>query len=143
MPEQKRLAILDRLERTRPGLSKLAGGQLAGRATPDRPNVPIWDYLTFAAAHPEISIDELAQIRFPLVYFGGEDFTIESAADDLKPRPIPSRKPLTLETVVDMWVALFTGGIVRWNSDLRAVEMIQPMSDYARVLREWDAARPN
>ena len=141
MPEEKRLAILDRLERTRSGLSNLAAGVLAGKATPDRPDVPIWDYLRFAATHPEISIDDLAQIRFPVVFFGVEEFTIESAADLLEPHPIPPRRPWTLETVIDMWTAIFAGGIVRWNSELRAVEMIQPMSEYKRVLREWDAAR--
>lgn len=68
-------------------------------------------------------------------------FTIESAAELLKPRPVPPRRQWTLETVIDMWAALFTGGIIRWNSELRAVEMIRPMGDRARVLREWDADR--
>ena len=143
MPEEKRLAILGRLERTRPGLSKLAGGVLAGPATPRRPDVPIWEYARFAAIHPEISTDELVEIRFPVVFFGGQDYTITSAAEELEPAPVPRPRPWTLDTVIDMWTALLTGGIVRWNSELRAVEMIQPMSDHTRVLREWHATRRN
>ena len=139
MPEAKRLAILERLERDRPGLSKLTAGVLAGPATPDRPDVPIWEYLRFADTHPEVSIDELARIRFPLVFFGGEESTVQAAAEELEPHPAPTRWLQTIETVVEQWSALFTAGVVRWNSELRAVEMILPMTEYRRVLTEWAA----
>lgn len=44
MPEVERLAILARIEKERPGMSSLVAGTLAGPATPDRPNVPVWEY---------------------------------------------------------------------------------------------------
>jgi hypothetical protein len=139
MPETERLAKLGELERERPGLA--AGGVLAGRATPDRPNVPIWDYLQFAADHPEVTLDELTAVRFPVIFFDGEDFTIDSAGESLRTDPVRPPVPETLESVIDRWKALHAAGVVQWNSDKRAVEMIRPMNEYTRVLRDWGAVR--
>jgi hypothetical protein len=141
MPEAGRLAKLEELERQRPGLAKLAGGVLAGRATPDRPDVPIWDYLQFAADHPEVTLDALSTVRFPVIFFEGEDFTIDSVVESLRTDPFPPPVPKTLDSVIDRWNTLHAAGVVEWNSDKRAVEMIRPMSEYKRVLGEWGAGR--
>jgi hypothetical protein len=112
VPETERLTKLEELERQEPGWAKLAGGVLAGRATPDRPNVPIWDYLQFATDHPEVTLDELTAVRFPVIFFDGEDFTIDSAAESLRVDPVPPPIPETLESVIDRWKALHTAGVV-------------------------------
>jgi hypothetical protein len=100
-PEAERLAKLEELERERPGLATLAGEVLAGRGTPGRPDVPIWDYVHFAAEHPEVTLDELSAIRFPVIFFEGGDFTIDSAAESLRTDPFPPQVPETLDSVVD------------------------------------------
>jgi hypothetical protein len=141
MPEAKRLARLEELEPQRPGLAKLVGGVLTGRATPERPNVPIWDYLQFAADHPEVTLDELIEIRFPVNFLKGEDFTIDPAAESLRTDPVPPPVPETLDSVIERWKALHTAGVVEWNIDKRAVEMIRPMNEYKRVLDKWGAER--
>lgn len=140
MPEDERLAILADLERTREGLSSKAAGTLAGPATPDRPDVPVWKYEDFHRAHPDVSMETLAGTRFPVVFFGGDRFTIDSVAEHLDNDPawIPS---MTIESVIDSWRALFEAGVVRWDSQRRAVEFIKPDEDRKKVYEAWWAAR--
>ena len=57
MPEDERLAIVERLKGDHPGfdVDRTLAGSLAGRATPGRPDLPPWGYLTHLAVHPEDS----------------------------------------------------------------------------------------
>ncbi|MGA1813957.1 hypothetical protein VH571_16360 [Frondihabitans sp. 4ASC-45] len=137
MPEDERLAILDSLEAQRPGSSTLAGGTLAGPATPNRPNVPIWEYASYSEQHPDVEIDDLVAIRFPVIFYGGDEFTIYSAAEYLRTDPVPPPRPMGLDSIIDMWRHLHAAGIVAWDSEKRAVEHRQPISAYKAAVAEW------
>ena len=141
MPEDERLAIVERLKRDHPGfdVDRTLAGSLAGRATPGRPDLPPWGYLKHLAAHPEVTADDLIGVRFPVVFFGGEDSTIESAEEHLREGPMPPTNPSTLASFVDLWARLHVAGVARWNSELRAVEYVAPEVERDRVIAEWGA----
>ena len=141
MPEDERFRILQQIETERPGSATLAGGKLGGRATPDRPDVPIWQYQRHADTHPEVALDDLVSVRFPVIFYGGVDSTIDSAAEYLRTDPIPPSTPFTLDNVIDMWAWLHAAGVVRWESARRAVEHVRPFTEYRAALEEWRAAR--
>ena len=141
MPEDERLVLLERLEAEHPGSASLAAGTLAGRATPDRPNVAIWDYQRYADDHSDVTIEYLISVRFPVVFFGGEEFTIDSAAEYLRTDPVPPSFIPTVGEVIEMWASLHTAGVVRWDAERRAVEHVRPFDEYRAALREWHAAR--
>ena len=137
MPEEERLALLARLDAVRPGSSALAAGTLAGRAAADRPNVAIWNYQRYADDHADVSIESLSQVRFPVVFYGGEEFTIDSAAEHLRTDPVPPPRIPTVSEVIEMWSALHAAGVVRWDPERRAVEHVRPLDEYRAVLQRW------
>lgn len=137
MPEEQRLAILRSLEAEHPGAAALAAGELAGPATPDRPNVPIWEYENYAEQHPDVNVDDLVTVRFPVIFHGGNDFTIDSAAEYLRTDPVPPPTPMTLGEVIDLWRHLHAAGVVAWDSDRRAVEHCRPFDDYEIAVAAW------
>lgn len=141
MPEEERLALLKGLDAERPGSSSLAAGTLAGRATSGRPNVAIWDYQRYADDHSDVSIEDLVEVRFPVIFFGGQDFTIDSAAEYLRTDPVPTPRLPTVSEVINMWSALHAAGVVRWDEERRAVEHVRPSGEYRKVLREWHAGQ--
>lgn len=141
IPESERLATLAELDRAHPGSSNRVAGVLAGPATEGRPDVPAWDYLKYTAAHPDVSLSQLAAIRFPVVFFGGSDFTIRSVDEFLHDPSTPLSGVETVESIIDMWQAVYAAGVVVWNSSLRAVEMVKPLAEYTQVLRNWDETR--
>jgi len=137
MPEEERLAVLASLEALHPGLSKTASGTLAGPATRDRPNVPIWDYEQYGQEHLEVKLEDLVAVRFPVIFYGGEDFTIDSAAERLRKDPVAPAVPVTLASVLDLWKQLHAAGVVAWDHDRRAVEHVRPQQVYDAVLARW------
>lgn len=139
VPEDERLAILANLNEVRPGLSSKVAGTLSGPATPDRPDrpdVPVWEYEEFLRIHPDVSMHALVATRFPVVFFGGKEFTIESVSAHLDD-DAPWLPRMTVESVIDLWRALSTAGVVRWDSGKRGVEFIRPDEERNRVYREW------
>lgn len=140
MPEDERLAKLASIEKVRPGMSSLAAGTLAGPATPDRPNLPVWEYKTAVSTRDDVHLEDLLNVRFPVIYYGGTDFTITSVAEDLRTDPTPPRTALTVDSVLDLWSRLYEAGVIRWDSDRRAVEHIRPRDDYNAVLDDWGRA---
>ncbi|AMM21029.1 hypothetical protein AX769_13915 [Frondihabitans sp. PAMC 28766] len=74
-----------------------------------------------------------------MVFFGGEEFTIDSAAEYLRTDPVPPLSVSTVSDVIDMWSALHTAGIVGWDAERRAVEHVKPLGKYRTVLRKWHA----
>jgi hypothetical protein len=74
LDEQKRLAIARSILEAHPAhdLDNSLAGALAGPASPDRPNLPVWDYLDFVAVHPSTSLAELTAVRFPVLLYEGE-----------------------------------------------------------------------
>jgi hypothetical protein len=142
MDEAERLKILADLEKQRPGLSSRSAGALAGPATPDRVNVPVWEYEDYLRTHPDVVLDDLIATRFPVVFFNEQGFAIDSVAEKLEPLPVPGlAAPATLESVLDMWKQLHAAGVVRWDSGRRAVEYIKPDEDRIRVIRRWGQSR--
>ncbi|MFG6477130.1 hypothetical protein ACFXP7_12160 [Microbacterium sp. P06] len=140
MPEHERLAILDSLEARRPGAASLAGGKLAGPATPDRPDVPVWGYENYVETHPDVRLADLLRTRFPVIFHGGTDYTITSVTEDLRTEPLLPRMPVTVASEIEKWSRLHVAGIVRWDSARRAVEHLRPIDDYNAVIREWGAS---
>jgi hypothetical protein len=141
MPEQERLLTLARLEAAHPGASALAAGTLAGPATPDRPNVPIWDYANHVHEHPEIDFEDLVDVRFPVVFYGGADFTIDSAAEYLRTDPVAPPVPVTLPSVLELWQRLHDAGIVTWDRERRAVVHLRPLAEHSAVVVDWELSR--
>jgi hypothetical protein len=141
MPEQNRLLTLARLEAARPGLSALAAGALAGPATPDRPNVPIWDYASHVHEHSDIHLEDLVNVRFPVVFYGGADFTIDSAAEYLRTDSVAAPVPVTLPSVLELWQRLHDAGIVEWDRERRAVVHLKPLGEHSAVVADWELSR--
>lgn len=140
MPEDERLATLESLEAERPGLASLVAGKLAGRATPGRPDVPVWDYELYVTDHADVELEDLAVVRFPVVFFGGDEFTITSASEELRADASSLLAPITLDSVIDKWRRLHAAGVVRWDSTGRAVEHVRSFDDYKVVIAEWGTA---
>ena|GEM_PF-6959053 len=140
MPEDERRAILESLEAQHPGASALVAGTLAGPATPGRPDVPIWDYQRFADEHPDVDLNDLIAVRFPVVFFDGEETTITSAEEYLSFGPKQSDTKLSLNSVLDLWARLHAARVVQWNSDRRRVEHVRPFDAYCAVVAEWRLA---
>lgn len=143
MPEDERLSILARLDAERPGSSSQAAGTLAGRATSNRPNVAIWDYQRYVDNHADVSMQDLIEVRFPVVFFDGDGFTIDSAAEYLRTDPVPPPPIPTVSEVIDMWSVLHAAGVVRWDAERRAVEHVKPLEEYRTVLLQWHAKQRN
>jgi hypothetical protein len=137
MSEEERLAILVELAREHPGLTAPGAGVLAGRATPSRPAVPVWDYLAYHAANPDVSLTDLAAVRFPVVFYGGQSSTVTSINELLDPGPIPPTTVLTVESVIGMYAYLHDAGILGWNPETRAVEHLRPDEEYAAAVKRW------
>ncbi|BDI23095.1 hypothetical protein [Herbiconiux sp. L3-i23] len=137
MPEEKRRALLESLAAAHSGASARAAGVLAGPATPDRPDVPIWEYRRHVSEHPEVDLADLIAVRFPMLFHGTDEFTITSAEEELEPAPIAAPNPVTLDQVLGMWEHLHDAGVVRWDSERRLVELIRPMDDYAAAIADW------
>lgn len=116
---------------------------LAGRATSNRPNVAIWDYQRYADDHADVSMEDLIEVRFPVVFFGGDGFTIDSAAEYLRTDPVPASPNPSVSKVVEMWSVLHAAGVVRWDAQRRAVEHVKPLEEYRTVLRQWHAEQRN
>lgn len=80
MPQDERLAILAELAREHPGLNAPPTGALAGRATRDRPAVPVYEYLKYHEDNPSVWMTEMADVSFPVVFCGGARSTVALGA---------------------------------------------------------------
>ncbi len=59
-------------------------------------------------SRPDVDVEQLSAVRFPVIFFGGEETTIDSAAEHLRTDPVPPPTPVTLESVIGMWQHLVT-----------------------------------
>lgn len=139
MPEDERLRILADLRASAPDLDheRLAAGTLAGRATPDRPDVPPWEYQRYVDAHPDTSLEELVRVRFPEVYAERRGSTVSSIAEDIDDHGRPKGALFTVAEALDRWRFLHEAGVVRWDSATRAVEHIGGNGDVFAAQHEW------
>lgn len=78
-------------------------------------------------------------MRFPVIFYGGEDFTIDSPEEHLRTDPVAPPVPVTLASVIDMWKQLHLAGVVAWDHDRRAVEHVRPQQAYDAVVARWGA----
>jgi hypothetical protein len=143
MPEEERLARLAALHASAPGVDheRLAAGALAGRATPDRPNTPPWEFDRWAEEHPDVTLDDLARVRFPEVYAERRGFTVTSFDDLLKGPFPPGAEVPTIAEEIARWRYLHERGVVRWDADRRAVVRTVGFGAHRAALREWFVSR--
>jgi hypothetical protein len=137
--------LVKRMREDRPDLDwdNLLTGKLAGPATPDRPDVPVWDYVTFAEHHPEVRLSDLTAVRFPVRYFEGSS-SVTSVDEELRPFPSSSRGtppqprfPQRPHTVIDRYRALHDAEVITWDPDQRGVIYLKPTGSYRAVLNAW------
>lgn len=139
-PEDQRRAVLKTLE-AHPGLATAASGTLAGPASSGRPDIPIWECERYVADHPDSTLEELIQVRLPVVFFGGEEFTITSVAEELRNCATPPHTPITVSSVIDRWGRLHAACVVRWDSARRAVEHVRSIDAYRTIITERGASQ--
>lgn len=117
----------------------LAAGHLAGPASTDRPPVPVWEYIDYAATHPEVTIDEISQTRFPISFHGGGS-TVTSIAEYMAPGPVQSAVAVTVEDVVRLYALMHAAGAMQWDPQSRTIEELKPRASYAPAIYEkWQS----
>lgn len=138
-------ALVRKMKEDRPDLDwdNLLTGRLAGPASSDRPDVPVWDYVTFVDAHPEVRIGDLTAVRFPVRFFE-DSCSVTSVDEELRPLPFSfkgtppqPRFPQTPRTVIDRYKALHDAGVITWDPDQRGVVYLKPAGSYRAVLNAW------
>ncbi|QWL33256.1 hypothetical protein [Rathayibacter toxicus] len=82
LSEDERQQTLHDLRKTAPesvDVEQLVAGELRAGVSENRPPVPVWEYREYAQQHPGTSLDELADIRFP-VLLADDSVTVTSIA---------------------------------------------------------------
>lgn len=124
MTEEERLERVRILKASAPegvDIEGLLGGSLAGPVSPDRPDVPPWEYPEYAASHPRVTLEELAKVRFPIrIESTGYTFPC-SIHEFAKPGATPDPVPKTLLDAVDFFVEKHAVGAWRWDVADRTV----------------------
>jgi hypothetical protein len=102
--EQQRLERLRAPQSAYPDVdvSGLAAGTLAGPASPERPSVPVWEYLEYRAAHPEMSMEAISRARFQVALLGGGTLAM-SIAELTAPGPHPPTLAITPKDLIDLY----------------------------------------
>ena len=135
LSDEFRLEIRRRFQEAHPeaDVEGMMGGSLAEPASADRPPVPVWEYLDYQAAHPEISVEQIERIRFPIALYGGETMvtSIFEMTHMIGP-PQPSYD-FTVVNVVRHYRILHEHGAMSWNASTRTLEETLPRTEY------WDA----
>jgi hypothetical protein len=138
-------ALVQELKEDRPDLDwdNLLSGRLAGPVTPDRPDVPVWDYLAFVKRHPETRLADLTSARFPVRYLDGS-WSVTSVDEDLRPVPSSYKGTLpepavteTAHTVISRYAALHDAGVIEWDPVERGVVHLKPIGSYTAVVHAW------
>lgn len=130
-------------ERPDADLENLLMGELYGPDSPDRPDLPVWDYLSFIDDHPEVGLSDLTSVRFPVLYFeGGAGVT--SVDEELKPFPrsYKGRVPEPLyvidaAAIVRRYAMEHEAGLQMWDHDARGIVRLQPLAAWGGVLEAW------
>lgn len=149
LDEEKRLAIVRGILEDHPeqDIANSLGGALLGPASPDRPSLPVWEYLDFVAANPTVPLSELTAVRFPVLFFEGES-SVTSIDEDLRPPPshleqVPkSTVVIGAEALIRLYVAEYEAGLVEWDPRSRGVRYLVPVTARRPVLKEWFATLP-
>lgn len=124
-------------------LENLLMGELYGPASPDRPDLPVWDYLSFTEAHSEVALNDLTSVRFPVRYFEGES-GVTSVDEELKPFPrsYKGRVPepaylIDAAAIVRGYAMEHAAGLQEWDHDARGIVRLPPRGAWREVLQAW------
>lgn len=124
MTEEERLEQVRILKESAPegvDIESLLAGSLAGPVSPDRPDVPPWEYPEYAAAHPEVTLEELARVRFP-IRIESTGYTFPSSIHEFAwPAVTPDSARTTLLDAVDSFLEMHAAGAWRWEPSSRTV----------------------
>lgn len=128
-------------------VSNVIIGSLAGPASPNRPPVPVWEYLVYMdEQQPKLTLAEIEQYRFPIILHGGETM-ITSIADMTQPAGPPTAPPTYIvdtPDVIRLYKLMHIHGALGWNVDTLSHEELLTPSDYREsVYEEWrEGLRP-
>ncbi|QWL31166.1 hypothetical protein [Rathayibacter toxicus] len=119
LSDDERQQALRDLRKTAPesvDVEQLVAGELRAGVSENRPPVPVWEYREYAQQHPGTSLDELADIRFP-VLLADDNVTVTSIAEFLSPSPVPSPLRLTINDVIEMYRREYEAGALVWDAE--------------------------
>ncbi|RIX28270.1 hypothetical protein D1781_12500 [Amnibacterium setariae] len=145
MDDEEREALRQELLRDHPDLDleNLLMGELAGPASPDRPDLPVWEYRAFVRDHPGADPATLAAIRFPVRYAEGTS-GVTSIAEQLKPYPRSFRgrvpEPVVVidaDAIARRYEMEHEAGLQEWDHDARGIVRLQPLAAWREVTRAW------
>lgn len=125
---------------TRDGPPTLIAGSLAGPAWENRPPVPVWEYLDYQRAHPDISLDQIAATRFPVKIYGG-DIMPTSLAEHIGTWSGASRI-LTLEDIVAYFRIKHERGALDWDKGEPDAYRVPPPDRISRPAASRGARLP-
>lgn len=143
--ERERLKVVRNIVEQHPqvDLANSLGGALAGPASPDRPNVPVWDYLELAQSDPSLSLAELSAVRFPVLFFEGEssvssvDEYLRPPPSHLKVQPPPPRFVIDAPAIIRRYRMERDAGLVEWDPRSRGIRYLVPVANRKPVLEAW------
>lgn len=134
--EAERQKMIAQLAERLPGrdLSKLLAGHLAGPADPDRPPVPIWEFVQYAAT-AGTGIGELAKWRYPLEIFEGGS-TIVSIAEEVD-QNLRGHPRITAADVIRRYQLLANSGAITWSARRKSIIELVPREEKIPIYRAW------
>jgi len=143
--ERDRLEVVKGIVEQHPqvDLANSLSGALAGPASPDRPDVPVWNYLELAQSDPSVSLAQLSAVRFPVLFFEGES-SVDSVDEHLRPppshlkvQPPPMRVVIDAPAVIRRFAMERDAGLVEWDPRSRGVRYLVPVAERTPVLQAW------
>lgn len=143
LSDAQREALLQELHGSLPEgmqIDDLLAGELAGPASSERPPVPVWEYAEYAATQPNVSLDDLAQVRFPILSHDGVTTMVTSLSEMTAPGPRESEAThdITYGDVVNLYRLMSERGVMRWNADtLTHEEVVSPALYAEEVHGVW------
>jgi hypothetical protein len=121
-------------------IENLLGGSLAGPVSPERPDVPPWEYPEYAASHPGVTLEELARVRFPIRFEPNGHISPSSIHEFANPAGTHDRVPTTLLDVVDFFLEAHAAGVWSWDaSDRTVIEDDEAWPDPGAFHAAWRA----
>lgn len=119
-------------------------GRLLGPASLNRPDFPVWEYAVIADRDPDVRLEDLTAIRFPIRSLDG---TLEVASVDEDLRPMPSHlasppRPIPrwdARAIINRYVALHDAGLLEWDPHERGIVRLGTLDDLRPVLETWAA----
>lgn len=143
--DEERAALARELLNDRPDadLENLLMGELAGPASTDRPDLPVWEYGSYVSNHPAVALSDLTRVRFPVLFFEGTP-TVTSIDEELKPFPRNYKGAIPgLRYVVDATAILrryemaYEAGLHEWDHNARGIVRLHPIESWRALTQAW------